>query len=65
MMVSVCSNIFVPYDKISHTFRVSLIVRLASNTRTSDTAHGLATLLRSSSKAEDAFDGLHGKVVID
>jgi hypothetical protein len=50
---------------MSHTLNISLIVRLTTNTSASDTAYGLATLLRSSSKTKHALNSLHDEVVIE
>lgn len=48
------------------TLNVSLIVWLATNTRASDTAHRLATLLGcSGSITKHALDGLHDGYVWD
>lgn len=47
---------------ISHTLNIALVVRLTTNTRTTDTAHRLTAFLRSGSKTKHALDGLHDAV---
>lgn len=42
-----------------HTFDVALVVRLAADTRASNTVHRLTAFLLSASKANDALDSLH------
>jgi hypothetical protein len=53
-----------------HTFGIALIVRLATNTRTSDTVHGLTSLLLGGSgggggsQADGVLDCLHDCCVV-
>ena len=52
-----------------HTFGIALVIRLASNTRTSNAVHRLATLslsggCGSGSQADGVLDCLHGCCVV-